>query len=65
MWGRLARTPRLYRLAAWLGVNAMGLLGKRRKMIRFLPLARGWFQFRDLPVPARKSFQAQWRARKK
>lgn len=65
IWGRLARAPRLYRLAASFGARTMTWLGKGRKTLRSLPLARGWFEFRDLPIPARKSFQAQWHERKK
>ncbi len=65
IWGRLARAPYLYRLAAALGTRAIALLAGHRKNLSSAPLGRGWFRFRDLPVPARKSFQAQWRARKK
>jgi L-lactate dehydrogenase complex protein LldF len=65
LWGRLARAPRAYRLAAWLSAKTMRFLGKNRGAVRTLPVARGWFRFRDLPLPAHKSFQAQWRARKR
>ncbi len=64
-WGQLARRPRLYRMAAWLSARAMIFLARGGKKLGSLPVARGWFRFRDLPVPARRSFQAQWRARKK
>lgn len=65
IWGQLARRPRLYRMAAGFGARVMVLLSRGRKRLRFLPVARGWFEYRDLPIPSRKSFQAQWRARKK
>jgi L-lactate dehydrogenase complex protein LldF len=65
IWGRLARAPRLYRITAGLGAWAIARFAKGRKNLSSLPVARGWFEFRDLPVPPRKSFQAQWRAGKR
>lgn len=65
VWGQLARAPRLYRIVAGLGARTMALTAWGRKTPSFLPVARSWFAFRDLPIPPRKSFQAQWRAGKK
>jgi L-lactate dehydrogenase complex protein LldF len=65
IWGLLARRPRVYGFAAGLAARTINLLAGRRKNLRSLPLARGWFAFRDLSVPPRKSFQAQWRAGKR
>jgi len=65
IWGRLARAPHLYRIAAGLGARTIALLARGRKNLSFLPAVRGWFVFRDLPIPPRKSFQAQWRAGKR
>jgi L-lactate dehydrogenase complex protein LldF len=40
------------------------LFGKGAMLRGMGPLGRGWFQSRDLPVPARKSFHERWRQRK-
>lgn len=58
--GWLARRPVLYRWATGVFSRAAHLLGRRSGMIRRFPLARGWLEARDLPVPAARSFQRQW-----
>ena len=35
-------------------------LGRRRGSLRRLPFAGGWLAARDFPVPAARSFQAQY-----
>ena len=65
LWAFLARRPALYRLAARIGVGTLGMVGGRRGAFRFLPLAAGWTASRDLPAPEGRTFQAQWRARRR
>ena len=60
-WGVLARRPRLYRLAAGFAALVLRAAAGRRGGVSAFPMLRGWFAARDLPKPARKSFQAQWR----
>ena len=60
-WGVLARRPRLYRLAAGFAALVLRAAAGRRGRVSAFPMLRGWFAARDLPKPARKSFQAQWR----
>jgi len=62
VWAWFARRPKRYLRASALAARAMRSFGSAR--IRSLPLLHGWFAERDLPAPARASFQAQWRARK-
>jgi L-lactate dehydrogenase complex protein LldF len=60
-WGALARRPRLYRLAANIAARILRQAAGRTGRVKSFPMLRGWFAARDLPKPARKSFQAQWR----
>jgi L-lactate dehydrogenase complex protein LldF len=61
-WGVFARRPRLYRVAAGVAAHILRLAAGSSGRIRSFPMLRGWFSARDLPKPARKSFQTQWRA---
>jgi L-lactate dehydrogenase complex protein LldF len=61
-WGVFARRPRLYRLAAGIAARILRLAAGRSGRLRSFPMLSGWFSARDLPKPAGKSFQAQWRA---
>jgi hypothetical protein len=62
LWARLARYPSLYGTAMRI---ARALLRWRAHSgrIRRLPVFRTWFAARDLAIPARKSFQQQWKSR--
>ncbi|PHK93165.1 (Fe-S)-binding protein [Pseudoroseomonas rhizosphaerae] len=51
LWGWLARRPGAYRLAARLGMGALGLLGRGRGAFTWMPGAAGWTRGRDLPAP--------------
>jgi L-lactate dehydrogenase complex protein LldF len=62
-WAWLARRPGLYTRVGNLAARLMPMFTAGGR-VRWLPMFRGWFKERDLPAPARKSFQAQWRARK-
>src|SRR5947209_6830727 len=63
VWGFFARRPKLYAAATSLAIFGLGLLGKIAGRFRWLPLARGWTKYRDLPAPELRTFQAQWKRR--
>ena len=63
LWAWFARRPRIYRLATYLAMPVMGVLGGRRRRFRFLPFALGWSRYRDLPAPEGRTFLQQWRDR--
>jgi L-lactate dehydrogenase complex protein LldF len=58
-WAFFARRPRLYNLAARLGIPLLHLIS-RRGALHHLPIARGWTRYRDLPTPQGRTFQALW-----
>ncbi len=62
-WAFFAKRPRLYRIAAGFGAWLLRRLGGRKGRIKNLPLAGGWTDWRDLPVPQGRTFQQQWAAR--
>jgi len=64
-WAFFARRPALYRRLTVGASVFMRLLGRRRGSIRKLPLASGWTDHRDLPVPTGKTFMQQWQTRQK
>ncbi len=57
----LARHPTLYRQITRIAVRVMHRLGRDRGFIRYLPLAGGWLQARELPSPEGDSFLASYR----
>ena len=61
-WGWLARRPRLYRRLTGFGVRVLSGLGRRGRF-RWLPLASGWTEARDLPAPSGRTFLSAWRRR--
>ncbi len=62
-WAWFAKRPRLYKLATYLTIPFIGVLGGRNRRFRFLPFAQGWVRYRDLPAPEGRTFQQQWRDR--
>jgi L-lactate dehydrogenase complex protein LldF len=62
-WAWFARRPTVYRLATYLAMPLVGILGGRRRRFRFLPFALGWVRYRDLPAPEGRTFQQLWRDR--
>ncbi len=62
-WAFFARRPRLYHLAARLGMAVLGAFGRSRGRFGWLPLAGGWTGTRDMPAPAGETFQAAWAKR--
>jgi L-lactate dehydrogenase complex protein LldF len=63
--GWLAQRPALYHPVSALAVRLMHSLGGRSGVIRRFPLAGGWLAARDLPAPARRSFQQQYQEQQK
>jgi len=64
IWAFAARRPALYRLMTGPALRVMAWLGRRAGRFRSLPLAAGWTDHRDFPVPQGASFQALWRRQK-
>ncbi|WP_018716815.1 lactate utilization protein B [Arhodomonas aquaeolei] len=65
-WGWVARRPRLYHPLARIGTRVLRWIGGRRGgAARRMPLAGGWTDARDLPLPSGTTFQAAWRAKRK
>ncbi len=63
IWGFFARKPALYRFAARIGSMALRMMGRGKGRTSRLPLASGWTDHRDMPIPTGPTFQAQWSAR--
>jgi len=51
LWAFMARRPGLYRMATRAAIGALGLIGRGKGALRSLPLAGGWTEGRDLPLP--------------
>ncbi|MGE0024416.1 MAG: LutB/LldF family L-lactate oxidation iron-sulfur protein [Hyphomicrobium sp.] len=64
-WSFFAKRPRLYHLAARLGIRAVSLLGRSRGAFHWLPLATAWTRGRDFPAPQGHTFQVLWSKRKR
>ncbi|MEX0957409.1 MAG: LutB/LldF family L-lactate oxidation iron-sulfur protein [Rhizobiaceae bacterium] len=62
-WAWFARRPRIYRLTTYIAMPLIGVFGGRKRRFRFLPFARGWVKYRDLPAPEGRTFLQQWRDR--
>jgi L-lactate dehydrogenase complex protein LldF len=48
-----------------LASRVLGFIGRPRGRFRFLPLAGGWTQGRDMPAPEGRSFMSLWAERQK
>ena len=64
-WAFFAKRPRLYGLATSLAARLLALIGRRKGRFGWLPLARGWTQYREFPAPQGATFQSQWKARQR
>jgi len=65
LWAFTALRPSLYRFGTGVAARAMRMLAGSRTHLRSFPILKGWFAARDLPKPARASFQTQWRKGKR
>jgi L-lactate dehydrogenase complex protein LldF len=59
-WAFFATRPRLYQAATGLAARILKSMGGRRGALRKLPLAGGWTDIRDMPVPEGKTFKQMW-----
>ena len=64
IWAYFAKRPKLYQLATGIAARVLKLVGGRKGKLTSLPLAQGWTQYRDMPVPQGKTFQAMWKERR-
>jgi L-lactate dehydrogenase complex protein LldF len=64
-WSFVARRPALYHRLTSLMAGILGRLGRAKGSFSKLPFASGWTSIRDLPAPATKTFQQQWKERKR
>ncbi|WP_249680592.1 lactate utilization protein B [Roseococcus pinisoli] len=65
IWAWFAKRPGLYRAATRLAIGTLGLFGRNKGAFRKLPLAGGWTEGRDLPVPQGGTFMAQYKKRQR
>ncbi len=63
VWAFFAKRPRLYRLAATLGIPAMTMFSFGKGRFHWLPFAGGWTRHRELPAPEGRTFMQQLRER--
>jgi len=64
LWGWFALNPRAYALLTKLGVRLLERMGGRGRLIRQLPLARGWTDGRDMPAPVGRTFRELYAAQR-
>lgn len=64
-WAVIARRPWLYRLLTGAAIRGLGLAGRRKGSFRWLPLAAGWTEGRDMPAPQGQTFSAMWEKRER
>ena len=63
LWAYVARRPRLYAFASWLGHRILRTMAGRKGRIAALPLAGAWTRHRDFPGPQKMTFREQWKRR--
>jgi L-lactate dehydrogenase complex protein LldF len=64
-WAFFAKRPRLYGFATSMAARLLALIGRRKGRFGWLPLARGWTQYREFPAPQGATFQSRWKARQR
>jgi L-lactate dehydrogenase complex protein LldF len=60
LWAWVARRPSLYRAMTRAAAAGLAAMGRRRGRFARLPLAGGWTEGRDLPVPEGDTFFARY-----
>jgi L-lactate dehydrogenase complex protein LldF len=60
-WSYLAQRPGLYHPITGLAARILKLMAKGRGALRWMPLARGWIDTRDLPAPQGSTFMERYR----
>lgn len=65
LWGFFAKRPALYRLATRVAMSTLAFAGRNKGRFAWLPLAKGWTKYRDLPAPQGDTFQARWKRERK
>lgn len=60
VWRFASLHPGIYRLGARLGIWVLNRIGRKKGSYRQLPLARGWTDERNFPVPTGGTFVSQW-----
>ncbi len=63
IWAFFATRPALYRLVTGLAARGLKMWSWGHGRARRVPLAGGWTNHRDSPVPEGRTFMAQWKAR--
>ncbi|MBD2746967.1 iron-sulfur cluster-binding protein [Microvirga sp. BT688] len=61
LWGFFAKRPDLYRFATRAAMGVLGFAGRQRGRFSWLPMAKGWTQYRDFPAPQGETFQQRWK----
>jgi L-lactate dehydrogenase complex protein LldF len=64
-WAFFAKRPRLYHFFTRLAARILANRGMDRGRFHSLPLAGGWTEHRDFPVPEGRTFQEMWAERRK
>jgi L-lactate dehydrogenase complex protein LldF len=64
-WAFFVRRPWLYRLMTRAAAKTLGLIGRGRGRVAFLPFAGGWTRHRDMPAPEGTTFMAAWAKRRR
>ncbi len=62
-WAWVAQRPRLYRTTTSIAMRMLAWLGRGKGAFRWLPLASGWTDGRDMPAPQGPTFSELWARR--
>lgn len=60
LWAYIAKRPRLYHFVMRAVTRVLSFFGYNKKKFQWLPFAKGWTEFRDIPVP-QKTFHQLWK----
>lgn len=64
LWAFFAKRPRLYHYFVAKKIRVLGKLGHKKGAFRYLPLAGGWTNARDMPAPQGETFMEAWKKQK-